>query len=155
MRVCDVCRGMRSLQHEYNNRVMERMCERCDGEGVLADGKPIGPPSGAPPAPNPNPNPFTPGEGARVRLTVLARDVRRLETQIGKYHDELRVAQGKLEGEDVGATEEQALSEFIHQVQQQVRRLRGKAEEKSAEIAALKAGEVADADVEENADDLP
>ena len=76
VKVCDVCRGMRSLQHEYNNRVMERMCERCDGEGVLANGKPIGPPSGAPPAPPPNPNPFQPGNGAKMRLAVLTRDER-------------------------------------------------------------------------------
>jgi hypothetical protein len=77
VKVCDVCRGMRSLQHEYNNRVMERMCERCDGEGVLANGKPIGPPSGAPQAPPPNPNPFQPGNGAKMRLAVLTRDERR------------------------------------------------------------------------------
>ena len=41
IKVCDVCRGMRVTHTEYNHRVMERMCERCEGEGVLQDGKPI------------------------------------------------------------------------------------------------------------------
>ena len=41
IQVCDVCRGMRVTKTEYNHRVMERMCERCEGEGVLQDGKPI------------------------------------------------------------------------------------------------------------------
>ena len=37
IKVCDVCRGMRVTKTEYNHRVMERMCERCEGEGVLQD----------------------------------------------------------------------------------------------------------------------
>ena len=38
IRVCEACRGERSIKHEYNHRVMERMCETCDGEGVLTTG---------------------------------------------------------------------------------------------------------------------
>lgn len=151
IKVCDACRGMRVMQHEYNNRIMERMCDRCDGEGVLSDGKPIGPPSGAPADAPPNPNHFKPGEGARVRVAVLTRDVLRLERQIGKYHEELSAATLRVERDDVGATQEQALSEFIHQVQQQVRRLQEKAEQKKEELAALREGEEA----EEDADELP
>lgn len=148
--VCDRCRGMKILQEEYNNRVMERMCDRCDGEGVLVDGKPPGPPSGAP-DPASNPSPFAPGEAAKVRVAVLARDIRRLERQMGKYNDELRDAMLRVEKEDNASDEEQALSEFIHQLQLQVRRLQGKAEEKQLEIASLTAAE----EVEQSADDLP
>jgi hypothetical protein len=39
IRVCEACRGERSIKHEYNHRVMERMCETCDGEGVLTTGE--------------------------------------------------------------------------------------------------------------------
>ena len=46
--------------------------ERCDGDGVLSGGKPVGAPSGAP-NPAANPSPFTPGEGAKMRIAVLTR----------------------------------------------------------------------------------
>ena len=58
IKVCDVCRGMRVTKTEYNHRVMERMCERCEGEGVLQDGKPI----------------VTPGEAAAERAKRSATD---------------------------------------------------------------------------------
>ena len=154
IKVCDVCRGMRVLQTEYNNRIMERMCDRCDGEGVLSDGKPIGPPSGAPPDPPPNPDPFKPGEGSKVRVAVLTRDIGRLEKQMKKYHDELRAAMERLEGDDTGASHEQALSEFVHQVQQQLGRLQDKRDDKRKELAALK-GRGEDDDAEAMADELP
>jgi hypothetical protein len=70
---------------------------------------------------------------------------------MGKYNDELRDASLKVGRDDVGATEEQALSEFIHQIQQQHRKLQDIAEEKRAELTALREGEEA----EEDADELP
>ena len=79
---------------------------------------------------------------------------RRLEKQIGKYNEELRDASVKVNGDAVGATQEQALSEFIHQVQQQLRRLQDKIDEKKAELAALREGE-GEEDVETEAADLP
>ena len=68
---------MRNLQEIYNNRIMEKMCSKCDGEGVVSTlGQPIGTPSGAPIVPA-NPTPFQPGQAANVRKAVLTRDMLR------------------------------------------------------------------------------
>ena len=48
---CFACQGQRTIKEEYNHRVMERMCDRCDGEGVLVDGAPL--PEGSERAPPP------------------------------------------------------------------------------------------------------
>mmetsp|Transcript_30636 Transcript_30636/g.76184 ORF Transcript_30636/g.76184 Transcript_30636/m.76184 type:complete len:279 (-) Transcript_30636:152-988(-) len=145
IKVCDVCKGMRSLHAEYNNRVMEKQCERCEGEGVLHNGKPIGAPAGIPPIPTASASsPFQPGHAAKVRRAVIMRDIACLELQIEKYHAEQSATQSKLDadpGEDgvdgVSATQDELLGEFIHQIQRQVRTLLDKAEEKRMDLAAL------------------
>jgi hypothetical protein len=83
VKICETCRGMKTVKEEYNNRILERMCERCDGEGVLGrDGKPLNPDDDdddAAPAtatrPEKGPSPFAPGSAAETRVRVLEEDV--------------------------------------------------------------------------------
>ena len=161
IRVCDKCRGMRTLQEAYNHRIMERSCDKCDGEGVLDGGKPLkgadqGADQGVAPdsASDPAPSPFTPGAAAEARVATLSRDARRLQRQIDARLAEAAKLQTRLDGdEEMEAEEEQALADLIHQLQRHVRTLREKAEEKRSELESLAAS--LRGDVEPDADELP
>ena len=162
IRVCDKCRGMRTLKEEYNHRIMERSCDKCDGEGVLDGGRPLtsadqsvhqggAPDSASTPQTE---SPFSPGSAAEVRVATLSRDARRLQRQIDARLAEAAKLQTRLDaGEEMEAEEEQALAELIHQLQRHVRSLREKAEEKQSELENLTAS--LRGDVELDADELP
>jgi len=36
---CSACGGSGTFQEEYNNRVLSRHCEKCDGEGTISSGR--------------------------------------------------------------------------------------------------------------------
>ena len=162
IRVCEACRGERSIKHEYNHRVMERMCETCDGEGVLTTGE-----NGANGAINgadaksateddASTTPFAPGDGQRRRLAVLHRDAQRLDAQIDRYRREMRATQLRLDAElEIPSGEEQALAEFAHQLQKHVSRLRERADAKRAEAAALRGSDDDGDQLERDAEELP
>ena len=165
IRVCDKCRGARTLQEAYNHRIMERSCDKCDGEGVLDGGKPLkgadqgadqgaDAPDSAPVPAQRTESPFTPGAAAEVRVATLSRDARRLRRQIDARLAEAAKLQTRLDGgEEMEAEEEQALAELIHQLQRHVRSLREKEEEKRSELENLAAS--LRGDVEPDADELP
>ena len=161
IRVCDKCRGMRTLQEAYNHRIMERSCDKCDGEGVLDGGKPLkgadqgaDAPDSAPVPARRTESPFAPGAAAEVRVATLSRDARRLRRQIDARLAEAAKLQTRLDGgEEMEAEEEQALAELIHQLQRHVRSLREKEEEKRSELENLAAS--LGGDVEPDADQLP
>ena len=163
IRVCEACRGERSIKHEYNHRVMERMCETCDGEGVLTTGE-----NGANGANDgadaksatedvhSSTTPFAPGDGQRRRLAVLHRDAQRLDAQIDRYRREMRATQLRLDAElEIPSGEEQALAEFAHQLQKHVSRLRERADAKRAEAAALRGSDDDGDQLERDAEELP
>lgn len=161
IRVCEACRGERSIKHEYNHRVMERMCETCDGEGVLTTGENGA--SGANGADaksatedDSSTSPFAPGDGQRRRLAVLHRDAQRLDAQIDRYRCEMRATQLRLDAElEIPSGEEQALAEFAHQLQKHVSRLRERADAKRAEAAALRGSDGDGDQLERDAEELP
>ena len=160
IRVCEACRVERSIKHEYNHRVMERMCETCDGEGVLAHGPEhaaydAAPIAGARPEDDARRR-RAPGDGQRRRLAVLHRDAQRLDAQIDRYRGEMRATQLRLDAElEIPAGEEQALAEFAHQLQKHVSRLRERADAKRAEAAALRGSDEDGDQLERDAEDLP
>ena len=162
IRVCDKCRGMRTLKEEYNHRIMERSCDKCDGEGVLDGGRPLtsadqgvhqgGAPDSAP-APRTE-SPFLARLRRRGARRDAVRDARRLRRQIDARLAEAAKLQTRLDaGEEMEAEEEQALAELIHQLQRHVRSLREKEEEKRSELENLAAS--LRGDVELDADQLP
>lgn len=172
IRVCEACRGERNIKHEYNHRVMERMCETCDGEGVLTtDGESF--PGDDESAFESEANaadlnattrkekessssPFAPGDGQRRRLAVLLRDAKRLDAQIDRYRDEMCALQRRLDVDlEIPAGEEQALAELAHHLQKHVSRLLEKADAKRAEAATLRGPEEEEDDLERDAEDLP
>lgn len=171
IRVCEACRGERNIKHEYNHRVMERMCETCDGEGVLTtDGKSGGDDESAFESEanaadlnattrkekESSSSPFAPGDGQRRRLAVLLRDAKRLDAQIDRYRDEMCALQRRLDVDlEIPAGEEQALAELAHQLQKHVSRLLEKADAKRAEAATLRGAEEEEDDLERDAEDLP
>ena len=162
IRVCEACRGERSIKHEYNHRVMERMCETCDGEGVLttgengANGANDGADAKSATEDDSSTSPFAPGDGQRRRLAVLHRDAQRLDAQIDRYRGEMRATQLRLDAElEIPAGEEQALAEFAHQLQKHVSRLRERADAKRAEAAALRGSDEDGDQLERDAEELP
>ena len=168
IRVCEACRGERNIKHEYNHRVMERMCETCDGEGVVTtDGKSFPGDDESERAANAadattriekgeDSSPFAPGDGQRRRLAVLLRDAKRLDSQIDRYRDEMRALQRRLDVDlEIPAGEEQALAEVAHALQKHVSRLLEKADAKRAEAATLRGPEEEEDDLERDAEDLP
>jgi hypothetical protein len=168
IRVCEACRGERNIKHEYNHRVMERMCETCDGEGVVTtDGKSFPGDDESERAANAadattriekecSSSPFAPGDGQRRRLAVLLRDAKRLDSQIDRYRDEMRALQRRLDVDlEIPAGEEQALAEVAHALQKHVSRLLEKADAKRAEAATLRGPEEEEDDLERDAEDLP
>ena len=169
IRVCEACRGERNIKHEYNHRVMERMCETCDGEGVVTtNGKSFpGDDESERDANAADANvtriekgedssPFAPGDGQRRRLAVLLRDAKRLDSQIDRYRDEMRALQRRLDVDlEIPAGEEQALAEVAHALQKHVSRLLEKADAKRAEAATLRGPEEEEDDLERDAEDLP
>jgi hypothetical protein len=168
IRVCEACRGERNIKHEYNHRVMERMCETCDGEGVVTtDGKSFPGDDESERAANAadattriekecSSSPFAPGDGQRRRLAVLLRDAKRLDSQIDRYRDEMRALQRRLDVDlEIPAGEEQALAEVAHALQKHVSRLLEKADAKRAEAATLRGPEGEEDDLERDAEDLP
>ena len=168
IRVCEACRGERNIKHEYNHRVMERMCETCDGEGVVTtDGKSFPGDDASERAANAadattriekgeDSSPFAPGDGQRRRLAVLLRDAKRLDSQIDRYRDEMRALQRRLDVDlEIPAGEEQALAEVAHALQKHVSRLLEKADAKRAEAATLRGPEEEEDDLERDAEDLP
>ena len=97
---CFACQGQRTIKEEYNHRVMERMCDRCDGEGVLVDGAPMPEGSSARPSsrpPSSNPSPFAPGAAASVRVATLERDARRVNAKAKRYDEESAAMMRRLE----------------------------------------------------------
>ena len=161
IRVCEACRGERSIKHEYNHRVMERMCETCDGEGVLTTGEngangANGADAKSATEDDSSTSPFAPGDGQRRRLAVLHRDAQRLDAQIDRYRCEMRATQLRLDAElEIPAGEEQALAEFAHQLQKHVSRLRERADAKRAEAAALRGSDEDGDQLERDAEELP
>lgn len=162
IRVCEACRGERSIKHEYNHRVMERMCETCDGEGVLttgengANGANDGADAKSATEDDSSTSPFAPGDGQRRRLAVLHRDAQRLDAQIDRYRCEMRATQLRLDAElEIPSGEEQALAEFAHQLQKHVSRLRERADAKRAEAAALRGSDEDGDQLERDAEELP
>ena len=170
IRVCEACRGERVIKREYNHRIMERMCETCDGEGVTTIGGDVG--NGEKDARSRDDDDdatktrsradvFAPGDGQRRRLAVLHRDAQRIEAQIERYRGEMRSTQERLDVDlEIPAGEEQALAEFAHQLQKHVAALRARADAKRAEAAALRGLEDGDDgddgdDLERDAEDLP
>lgn len=161
IRVCEACRGERSIKHEYNHRVMERMCETCDGEGVLTTGEngangANGADAKSATEDDSSTSPFAPGDGQRRRLAVLHRDAQRLDAQIDRYRCEMRATQLRLDAElEIPSGEEQALAEFAHQLQKHVSRLRERADAKRAEAAALRGSDEDGDQLERDAEELP
>ena len=168
IRVCEACRGERNIKHEYNHRVMERMCDTCDGEGVVTtDGKSFPGDDESERDANAadattriekgeDSSPFAPGDGQRRRLAVLLRDAKRLDSQIDRYRDEMRALQRRLDVDlEIPAGEEQALAEVAHALQKHVSRLLEKADAKRAEAATLRGPEEEEDDLERDAEDLP
>ena len=154
---------MRTLKEEYNHRIMERSCDKCDGEGVLDGGRPHECRPGCSPGAAPPTRGFDlPQTGVAVlawlrrrsAAATLSRDARRLQRQIDARLAEAAKLQTRLDaGEEMEAEEEQALAELIHQLQRHVRSLREKAEEKQSELENLTAS--LRGDVELDADELP
>jgi hypothetical protein len=169
IRVCEACRGERNIKHEYNHRVMERMCDTCDGEGVVTtNGKSFPGDDESERDANAadrsstriekgeDSSPFAPGDGQRRRLAVLLRDAKRLDSQIDRYRDEMRALQRRLDVDlEIPAGEEQALAEVAHALQKHVSRLLEKADAKRAEAATLRGPEEEEDDLERDAEDLP
>ena len=168
IRVCEACRGERNIKHEYNHRVMERMCDTCDGEGVVTtNGKSFPGDDESERGANAadattriekgeDSSPFAPGDGQRRRLAVLLRDAKRLDSQIDRYRDEMRALQRRLDVDlEIPAGEEQALAEVAHALQKHVSRLLEKADAKRAEAATLRGPEEEEDDLERDAEDLP
>ena len=97
---CFACQGQRTIKEEYNHRVMERMCDRCDGEGVLVDGAPLPEGSSERASSRPsssNPSPFAPGAAASVRVATLERDARRVDAKAKRYDEESAAMMRRLE----------------------------------------------------------
>lgn len=165
IRVCEACRGERVIKREYNHRIMERMCETCDGEGVTTIGGDVG--NGEKDARSRDDDDdatktrsradvFAPGDGQRRRLAVLHRDAQRIEAQIERYRGEMRSTQERLDVDlEIPAGEEQALAEFAHQLQKHVAALRARADAKRAEAAALRGSDEDGDQLERDAEDLP
>ena len=127
IRACPSCRGERVTRHEYNHRMMEKMCVTCDGEGVLGNGRVVGGDGDGDEKekekdnkndendenelasdPTNDASPFFPGHGLRRRLGVLHRDAKRLDNQVQKYKDEMKIAQARVDADgDVPSGEEQ------------------------------------------------
>ena len=167
---CFACQGQRTIKEEYNHRVMERMCDRCDGEGVLVDGAPMPEGSSARPSsrpPSSNPSPFAPGAAASVRVATLERDARRVDAKAKRYDEESAAMMRRLEEaggkEDRGggeggaqrvmdAGEERAIAEVMRETQKHARRLREKAEEMRREAREIAASLV---QLETEHEDLP
>lgn len=165
IRVCEACRGERVIKREYNHRIMERMCETCDGEGVTTIGGDVG--NGEKDARSRDDDDdatktrsradvFAPGDGQRRRLAVLHRDAQRIEAQIERYRGEMRSTQERLDVDlEIPAGEEQALAEFAHQLQKHVAALRARADAKRAEAAALRGSDGDGDQLERDAEELP
>ena len=165
IRVCEACRGERVIKREYNHRIMERMCETCDGEGVTTIGGDVG--NGEKDARSRDDDDdatktrsradvFAPGDGQRRRLAVLHRDAQRIEAQIERYRGEMRSTQERLDVDlEIPAGEEQALAEFAHQLQKHVAALRARADAKRAEAAALRGSDEDGDQLERDAEELP
>ena len=163
IQVCDVCRGMRVIKTEYNHRVMERMCERCEGEGVLQDGKPIVTPgeAAAEEAKRSRTDPSSSSGGAagdddddamrrRVR-DAIAKDERlmryaelstvcdAIEEKMDGYAQEIVDANARLDtaGDAASAELEAAVHELVKQITLHRATLRGKLEEYRAELGPL------------------
>ena len=166
IKVCDACRGMRVIKTEYNHRVMERMCERCEGEGVLQDGKPIVTP-GEKAAEEAKRNRTDPssssGGGAagdddddddddamRRRVKeAIAKDERlmryaelstvcdAIEEKMDGYATEIVDANARLDGDDASAELEAAVHELVKQITLHRATLRGKLEAYRAELGPL------------------
>jgi hypothetical protein len=140
---------------------MERMCETCDGEGVLTTGEngangANGADAKSATEDDSSTSPFAPGDGQRRRLAVLHRDAQRLDAQIDRYRCEMRATQLRLDAElEIPSGEEQALAEFAHQLQKHVSRLRERADAKRAEAAALRGSDEDGDQLERDAEELP
>ena len=184
IKVCDVCRGMRVTKTEYNHRVMERMCERCEGEGVLQDGKPIVTPgeAAAEEAKRSATDPPSSSSGAAgddddamrrrvqeaiakddrlMRYTELSTVCDAIEEKMDGYAQEIVEANARLDGDDASAELEAAVHELVKQITLHRATLRGKLEEYRAELGPLEEELERDgtfasfADLETDADELP
>ena len=175
---------MRVIKTEYNHRVMERMCERCEGEGVLQDGKPIVTPgeAAAEEAKRSATDPPSSSSGAagddddamrrRIR-DAIAKDERlmryaelstvcdAIEEKMDGYAQEIVEANARLDGDDASAELEAAVHELVKQITLHRATLRGKLEEYRAELGPLEEELERDgtfasfADLETDADELP
>ena len=162
IKVCDACRGMRVIKTEYNHRVMERMCERCEGEGVLQDGKPIVTPgeTAAEEAKRNRTDPSSSSGGGaagdddddamRRRVEeAIAKDERlmryaelstvcdAIEEKMDGYAMEIVDANARLDGDAASAELEAAAHELVKQITLHRATLRGKLEEYRAELGPL------------------